>query len=55
MILLIHREFIVNARLEVAWQHLARVERWPSWAKHIKHLNEAIPRLMDEMKSGREK
>jgi hypothetical protein len=24
--------------LEWAWQHFARVEQWPSWAKHIKQV-----------------
>src|SRR5438445_4877015 len=32
----IRREFVVEAPLERAWEHLARVEAWPSWAKHIK-------------------
>lgn len=33
---LLQREFIVDVPLEQAWRHLARVEAWPSWAKHIK-------------------
>lgn len=36
MITLLRREFTVDLPLEQAWQHLARVEQWPSWAKHIK-------------------
>jgi hypothetical protein len=36
MITLIRREFTVDQPVEKAWQHLARVEQWPSWAKHIK-------------------
>jgi hypothetical protein len=35
MLRLIHREFVVDAPLHIAWQHLAQVERWPSWARHI--------------------
>ncbi len=35
MIELIRREFTVNAPLAAAWHHLAEVEHWPSWAKHI--------------------
>jgi hypothetical protein len=35
---LIHREFVVDVPLERAWEHLARVEAWPSWAKHIKSM-----------------
>jgi hypothetical protein len=35
---LLRREFTVELPLEQAWQHLARVEQWPSWAKHIKRV-----------------
>ena len=33
---LLKRDFIVPASLEEAWDHLARVEQWPTWARHIK-------------------
>lgn len=36
MKLSIRREFVVDAPLKRAWDHLARVEAWPSWAKHIR-------------------
>ncbi len=39
----IRREFIVDAPLERAWQHLARVEAWPSWAAHIKSVTVEPP------------
>lgn len=32
----VDKSFIVRAPLEVAWNHLAMVENWPSWAKHIR-------------------
>ena len=35
---LLRRVFTVELPLEKAWQHLARVEQWPSWAKHIKQV-----------------
>jgi hypothetical protein len=35
---LVRREFIVEAPLQRAWDHLANVEAWPSWAKHIKRV-----------------
>ena len=35
MMSLIRREFVVDAPLLLAWEHLSRVEAWPSWAKHI--------------------
>jgi hypothetical protein len=38
MLDLIQREFEVEVPLETAWQHLAQVERWPTWAKHIKQV-----------------
>lgn len=38
MTTLLHREFTVDLPLEKAWQHLARVEQWPSWARHIKQI-----------------
>jgi uncharacterized membrane protein len=36
--LLIEREFTVNVSLERAWQHLARLDQWPTWAHHIKRI-----------------
>jgi hypothetical protein len=38
MITLLRREFVVELPLEKAWQHLASVEQWPSWARHIKQV-----------------
>ena len=36
---LVRREFVVNVSVERAWGHLALVERWPSWAKHIRQVD----------------
>jgi len=36
---LLRREFIVDLPRARAWHHLARVEEWPSWAKHIRRLD----------------
>jgi uncharacterized membrane protein len=33
---LIDESFVVSVPLAVAWEHLARIEQWPSWAKHIR-------------------
>src|SRR5207249_1816080 len=33
---LVRRTFEVDASIQQAWAHLARVESWLSWAKHIK-------------------
>ena len=38
MIELLRREFTVNVTPEIAWRHLAKVEAWPSWARHIKQV-----------------
>jgi hypothetical protein len=34
---IVDREFTVRAPLASAWEHLSRVEEWPSWARHIRH------------------
>ena len=39
MTALIRREFEVHASLEAAWDHLARVGDWPSWAGHIERID----------------
>ena len=33
---LIEESFEVAAPLSLAWDRLAQVENWPTWAKHIK-------------------
>jgi hypothetical protein len=38
MVILIHREFTVGISSQRAWDHLARIKRWPSWARHIKRI-----------------
>ena len=36
---LIRRDFEVEAPLERAWEFLARVSEWPSWATHIRSID----------------
>jgi Polyketide cyclase / dehydrase and lipid transport len=36
MITLLQREFTVDVGLQQAWDHLAKIEQWPSWALHMK-------------------
>lgn len=36
MVELLRRDFVVDLPLQEAWAHLARIEQWPSWAKHIR-------------------
>ncbi len=52
MITLIRREFIVNASPETAWDHLARLEQWPSWARHIKRIDVSPPGPVSASSSG---
>jgi hypothetical protein len=39
MLRVLERSFIVKAPLEDVWAHLARVEEWPSWARHIRRIS----------------
>ncbi len=52
MITLLRREFTVDRPVEKAWQHLARVEQWPSWAKHIKQIALQPPRELGSKSTG---
>ena len=38
MVTLIDREFTVNVSRERAWDYLARLDLWPTWAPHIKYI-----------------
>ena len=38
MITILNCEFLVDASIETAWVHLAKIEEWPSWARHIKDI-----------------
>jgi len=52
MITLLQREFIVEVPLTIAWRHLAQVEKWPSWARHLKHLKLAPGRELTSQSHG---
>jgi hypothetical protein len=53
MITLLRREFTVELPLEEAWQYLARVEQWPSWARHIKQVEVQPPGELGPESTGR--
>ncbi len=36
---LLERRFNVKASLERAWEHLEKVEQWPTWARHIRRID----------------
>ena len=40
---LIDESFEVAVPLSLAWNHLAKVENWPTWAKHIKSVVRTPP------------
>ena len=52
MITLLRREFTVELPLEKTWQHLARVEQWPSWARHIKQVEVQPPGELGPKSTG---
>jgi len=43
MIRLLEKRFIAHVPASAAWEHLARVESWPSWAKHIRRVELCPP------------
>src|SRR5262249_21082463 len=53
MTMLLSRQFTVDRPLEQAWQHLARAERWPTWAKHIRQVELQPPGEVGPNTTGR--
>jgi len=49
---LVRRTFDVDASVDEAWAHLARVESWPSWAHHIKTVTVTPPGLLTNASTG---
>ena len=49
---LLVREFDVDVPLDHAWDHLARVENWTTWAKHIKRVTLQPPGPLTEASAG---
>jgi hypothetical protein len=49
----LRREFTVDLPVEEAWRHLARLEKWPSWAKHIKQIEVQPPGELGPESTGR--
>ena len=52
MIELVAREFTVDVPLDRAWDHLAQVERWTTWANHIKRVAVEPPGQLTEASAG---
>jgi len=52
MVTLITREFTVEAGRAHAWEHLARIEQWPSWAPHIKRIEQRPPGQLGPQSTG---
>ena len=49
---LLKREFVVNLAVEAAWDYLARIEAWPSWARHIRKIDLTPPGELHRQSSG---
>jgi len=49
---LVRREFTVDVSLQEAWERLSKVETWPSWAKHIKHVTLHPPGPLTTQSAG---
>lgn len=49
---LVRRAFDVDGSIEEAWTNLARVETWPSWAKHIKSVTLTPPGTLTASSEG---
>jgi len=52
MITLLQREFIVDVALQRAWDHLAKIEQWPSWARHMKKVELQPPGKLGAKSTG---
>jgi hypothetical protein len=53
MKMLLQRAFVVNAPRSVAWEHLSRVQAWPSWATHIRGVRLDPPGELTARSRGR--
>src|SRR5262249_44782755 len=49
---LIQREFTVGIPVQSAWDHLAHLEQWPSWAPHIKKIELQPPGTLGPQSTG---
>ena len=49
---LLRREFTVDLPLSRAWEHLAQIEQWPSWAPHIKRIELQPPGELRQQSTG---
>src|SRR4051794_20332562 len=52
MVTVIRREFTVAIPLQRAWDHLARIEQWPSWAPHIMQIELQPPGQLEPQSTG---
>ena len=52
MVELIRRRFGVGVSVHRAWDHLARVENWPTWAGHIKLVTLDPPGILTSTSCG---
>ena len=50
---LVERRFSTTTRPAAVWQHLAAVEQWPTWARHIKRVRLDPPGALTPTSKGR--
>jgi hypothetical protein len=53
MVRLLERRFSARVAADAAWAHLARVESWPSWARHIERVELSPPGALTSRSEGR--
>ncbi|MFZ0821377.1 MAG: SRPBCC family protein [Candidatus Acidiferrales bacterium] len=39
----VDKSFVVRTQLDTVWNHIAKVEQWPTWAKHIRSVVASPP------------
>lgn len=52
MLDLIERNFTVSVPVEAAWEHLAMIEHWHTWASHIKSIKKDTDNPLNAQSKG---
>lgn len=52
MLDLIERSFTVSVPIEAAWEHLAMIEHWHTWATHIKYIEKDSDKPLNANSKG---
>lgn len=49
---IVDKSFTARAPVEATWNHLAEIEKWPSWAKHIHSVAKSPPGSLSLQSQG---